>query len=607
MLRLATLAFHHIASRGLSPARAGRDTIASTHADVHIRSTMPATTLASASCSANDADQAGRRKRLSASTTFACVGIDPDMGGAIALITFDRDDAVLDQQPGEDLMAWADWCRSGMSNVNAQVWDMPTYKYRLASGKLKRRVCGFEFHRVLTNHILRSDAVRHARSRGRLRLVIERPTPIPDIDGWQSAALSAYTFGVLMGALASEGMVSGDQELTEGQREAVTHHITEIQAVQWKRQLQLHGNGKDASRELAMHLIPDLASALRRKKDHGRAEAVLLAMWGGFAADAHLAQRAAAAAARESKRGTTGVFGERQQHERLQALFEEPSSEEHSEAEDLLEVDVSSDAEGEADQVSATLNTSPRAHKSSSAGRNRAIRLQADSQRSSQRSSQHLKSEIHSEQRYGASMAQAGMRDWQWSDGMRKTIATGHPRDDHQVPRKLGRRYGASLAAHDSSTAARPTHVLSTDEPSGQRSALSSCVHDVMSRQLPAMSSEQQDQLDSGHLKPQATASSSETLRSSEAVEAMAFVPVKRGRGRPRKHARETELVPVKRGRGRPRKTPPVYPGSSAEVAKTGLTAEGSAESGLTAFSPIAQPAKRGRGRPRTQPVASAS
>lgn len=67
---------------------------------------------------------------------------------------------------------------------------MPTYQYRLASGKLKRRICGLEFHRMLTEEILRSGAVKHARSRGRLRLVIERPTPIPDIDGWQSAALS---------------------------------------------------------------------------------------------------------------------------------------------------------------------------------------------------------------------------------------------------------------------------------------------------------------------------------------------------------------------------------------------------------------------------------
>lgn len=64
----------------------------------------------------------------------------------------------------------------------------------------------------------------------------------------------------------------------------------------------------------------------RRKKDHGRAEAVLLAVWGGFVADAHFAQRKAAAEARMSKQGIKGEFNEKQQHERLQALCAFPVS-----------------------------------------------------------------------------------------------------------------------------------------------------------------------------------------------------------------------------------------------------------------------------------------
>lgn len=76
-----------------------------------------------------------------------------------------------------------------MSNVTVRLWDMPVYKYRLASGKLKRRVCGLEFNRI-TDEILGFDHVREARARGQMSLVIERPSPIPDVDGWQSAALS---------------------------------------------------------------------------------------------------------------------------------------------------------------------------------------------------------------------------------------------------------------------------------------------------------------------------------------------------------------------------------------------------------------------------------
>lgn len=66
-----------------------------------------------------------------------------------------------------------------------------------------------------------------------------------------------------MGVLASEGLVSSDQELTASQSEEVLHHLVEIQAIQWKRQMQLQGTGKDASRELAVRLIPGLATQLR--------------------------------------------------------------------------------------------------------------------------------------------------------------------------------------------------------------------------------------------------------------------------------------------------------------------------------------------------------
>ncbi len=46
----------------------------------------------------------------------------------------------------------------------------------------------------------------------------------------------------------------------------------------WKRALRLpRGAKKDDSRAAAIRLYPEMASALQRKKDHGRAEAILLA------------------------------------------------------------------------------------------------------------------------------------------------------------------------------------------------------------------------------------------------------------------------------------------------------------------------------------------
>jgi hypothetical protein len=48
----------------------------------------------------------------------------------------------------------------------------------------------------------------------------------------------------------------------------------------WKRDYGLIGQPKDASRETALRLYPALACRLSRKKDDGRAEALLLARYG---------------------------------------------------------------------------------------------------------------------------------------------------------------------------------------------------------------------------------------------------------------------------------------------------------------------------------------
>ena len=53
----------------------------------------------------------------------------------------------------------------------------------------------------------------------------------------------------------------------------------EVQAPVWKRHYRLKGGDKDASRALAAARFPAVADALARKKDDGRAEALLLALY----------------------------------------------------------------------------------------------------------------------------------------------------------------------------------------------------------------------------------------------------------------------------------------------------------------------------------------
>jgi crossover junction endodeoxyribonuclease RuvC len=48
----------------------------------------------------------------------------------------------------------------------------------------------------------------------------------------------------------------------------------------WKRFWKLPGKDKEAARQKALQLFPDVHEALARKRDHGRAESALIALYG---------------------------------------------------------------------------------------------------------------------------------------------------------------------------------------------------------------------------------------------------------------------------------------------------------------------------------------
>ncbi len=54
-----------------------------------------------------------------------------------------------------------------------------------------------------------------------------------------------------------------------------------VQPQAWKRRFGLLGQPKDRSRETASRLLPNHADKWARKKDDGRAEAALIALYGG--------------------------------------------------------------------------------------------------------------------------------------------------------------------------------------------------------------------------------------------------------------------------------------------------------------------------------------
>ncbi|MDE2105511.1 MAG: hypothetical protein KGL39_50255 [Patescibacteria group bacterium] len=94
--------------------------------------------------------------------------------------------------------------------------------------------------------------------------VIERAQAMPD-----QGSSSGFNYGRAVGAL--EAVVLGME---------IPLEIVEVSA--WKKAHGLIKTDKEASRQKALLLFPDAHAFIARKKDHGRAEAMLLANYGAM-------------------------------------------------------------------------------------------------------------------------------------------------------------------------------------------------------------------------------------------------------------------------------------------------------------------------------------
>ncbi|PNY15842.1 hypothetical protein L195_g012546 [Trifolium pratense] len=93
---------------------------------------------------------------------------------------------------------------------------------------------------------------------------IEQSIPFPK-DGKQGWWSGGFGYGLWIGILVSSGFT-----------------VVPVPSFTWKAKFELSGSktSKDDSRKLASQLFPSLSSLLTRKKDHGRAEALLIAAYG---------------------------------------------------------------------------------------------------------------------------------------------------------------------------------------------------------------------------------------------------------------------------------------------------------------------------------------
>lgn len=90
----------------------------------------------------------------------------------------------------------------------------------------------------------------------------------PDAAGHRRGmgAASSFRFGMCYGEVRGAMIAAG---LT----------VIDIPPKQWKDLFELNKRDKDEGRLLAMRLHPEAAERLQRKKDQGRAEAILIARW----------------------------------------------------------------------------------------------------------------------------------------------------------------------------------------------------------------------------------------------------------------------------------------------------------------------------------------
>lgn len=157
------------------------------------------------------------------------LGVDPDVSGAIAVL------------------------RTEESGLSAQVFDSPRLPI-LVGNRVRRRLDAKSIVQLLRGFDAPIGTTAY----------LEQSIPYPQ-DGKQGWWSGGFGYGLWIGILVASGF-----------------SVVPVPSSVWKNEFQLSGSScpKDDSRRVASTLFPSLSSQLKRKKDHGRAEALLIAAYG---------------------------------------------------------------------------------------------------------------------------------------------------------------------------------------------------------------------------------------------------------------------------------------------------------------------------------------
>jgi hypothetical protein len=171
------------------------------------------------------------------------VGVDPDSSGAIATLRWTNSDTLLNLPP-DQLISFA----------QAEVFDMPTEVWKMKARE-KKQPSPAAFLQLIQKVAAEDPSAA-------LRAAVEFTTPT-HLSGKYAWYGSGFATGLITGLFISQNL-----------------QYERVSASMWKRSLGLTKAGKEGSLALARQLFPQAAEKyLKRKKDHGRAEALLIAAW----------------------------------------------------------------------------------------------------------------------------------------------------------------------------------------------------------------------------------------------------------------------------------------------------------------------------------------
>lgn len=113
----------------------------------------------------------------------------------------------------------------------------------------------------------------------------QKRVQVPEVKRWLIAARADFAFVESVWAMPQEGVSSAFKfGRAAGALEAVVACVGVswrlVAPVTWKAHYKLKGPDKEPSRQLVLHRFPLSGDLFKRKLDHGRAEAVLIAIYG---------------------------------------------------------------------------------------------------------------------------------------------------------------------------------------------------------------------------------------------------------------------------------------------------------------------------------------